>query len=183
MTSGPCDQFMWDHHSFVRDSVISPTSRLWVVDPRRAATLPASYLSEQAEVVILRERVARCEAFRFAASDIKKKQVRSGFEMVKLLLDLREVGTSCPPFFGCDLLFSGYETLVWLGHWQGNIFVCDGAVRGSEECHAAILESMVAVAQSSPFVREHSCGEEVFDAGIGGDAQRQWCASTSSSFH
>ena len=49
---------------------------------------------------------------------------------------------------------------------QDHILDCDCTLRGSDECHAAILESMVAqrYPESSPVVREHSCNEEVFHA-------------------
>ena len=53
---------------------------------------------------------------------------------------------------------------VWLGHLQGNIPVCDCTLCGRRS--AAILECMIAqrCPESSPVVREHLCGEEVFGA-------------------
>ena len=77
---GPCDQSMWGYHGFVRDSIIGPTSRLWVVDPRRAAALWASVWHDACMAAH-----GTSEAFGFAASDIES-QILGQFVKVKFVV-------------------------------------------------------------------------------------------------
>ena len=122
--------------------------------------------------------------------------------MVKLLLDLRRATSHIPlgvrRFIEGDLLSVNLEEYphsradadVWLGQLQGNSLFCDCTLRGSEECHAAIVErwslsvDQTVLPSSGSTLRWGSLGcvtggRSIADSqGCVGDAQRQ-CVSLS----